>query len=87
MNAVEDAVRFVLSDFTLTFLVLGLIASLRALLRAPRPIATPVLLEALFAPSLLFSIGFGFLYNGVMHTAFGEASARFIGWEDSPFQA
>jgi uncharacterized protein DUF6790 len=22
-----------------------------------------------------------------MHTAFGEASARFIGWEDSPFQA
>ena len=58
-----------------------------ALLRAPRPIATPVLVEALFAPFLLFSIGFGFLCNGVMHTAFGEASARFIGWEDSPFQA
>ena len=86
MDAVEDAVRFVLSNFTLTFPVLGLIASLRALLRAPRPIATPVLVEALFAPFLLFSIGFGFLYNGVMHTVFGEAAARFIGWEDSPFQ-
>jgi hypothetical protein len=86
MDAVEDAVRFVLSNFTLTFLVLGLISSLRALLRAPRPIATPVLVEALFAPFLLFSIGFGFLYNFVMHTFFGEMAAKFIGWANSPFQ-
>ena len=36
---------------------------------------------------LLFSIGVSFLYNFVMHTFFGEMAARFIGWEDSPFQA
>jgi hypothetical protein len=82
----EAAIRFALSNFTLTFLVAGLLASAVALARAPRPITTPALVEALFAPFLLFSIGFGFLYNGVMHTVFGEAAARFIGWEDSPFQ-
>ena len=83
----EDLIRFVLGNFTLTFLVTGLIASGVALLRAPKPLATPVVVEALFAYFLLFSIGFGFLYNFVMHTFFGEMAARFIGWEDSPFQA
>jgi hypothetical protein len=28
-----------------------------------------------------------YLYNFVMHVFFGEISARFIGWADSPFQA
>jgi hypothetical protein len=83
----EAAVRFVLSNFTLTFLVLGLIGSAVALLRAPKPLTAAVVVEALFAYFLLFSIGFSFLYNFVMHTFFGAMSARFIGWEDSPFQA
>ncbi len=87
MGPMEATIRFALSNFTLTFLVAGLLASALALARAPRPITTPVLVEALFAPFLLFSIGFGFLYNGVMHTVFGETAARFIGWENSPFQA
>lgn len=43
--------------------------------------------EALFAYFLLFSIGFSYLYNFVMHTFFGELAAGFIGWQDSPFQA
>ena len=83
----QDLIRFVLSHFTLTFLVIGLIASGVALMRAPKPLTAPVVVEALFAYFLLFSIGFSFLYNFVMHTFFGEMSARFIGWEDSPFQA
>jgi hypothetical protein len=83
----QDLIRFVLSNFTLTFLVLGLIASGGALMRAPKPLTAPVVVEALFAYFLLFSIGFSFLYNFVMHTFFGEMAARFIGWEDSPFQA
>jgi hypothetical protein len=83
----EDLIRFVLSNFTLTFLVVGLIASGGALMRAPKPLTAPVVVEALFAYFLLFSIGLSFLYNFVMHTFFGEMSARFIGWEDSPFQA
>ncbi|WP_135469881.1 DUF6790 family protein [Crenalkalicoccus roseus] len=83
----EDIIRFLLSNFTLTFLVLGLLAAGAALLRAPGPLRPPVVVEALFAYFLLFSIGGSFLYNFVMHTFFGETAARFIGWETSPFQA
>jgi hypothetical protein len=82
-----ELIRFALSNFTLTFLILGLIASGLALMRAPKPLLAADVIEALFAYFLLFSIGFGFLYNFVMHTFFGAMSARFIGWEDSPFQA
>ena len=35
---------------------------------------------------MLFSIGISFFYNFVVHAFFGEMAARFIGWEDSPFQ-
>jgi hypothetical protein len=42
--------------------------------------------EALFSYFLLFSIGFANFYNFVLHVFFGEMTARFIGWEDSPFQ-
>jgi Family of unknown function (DUF6790) len=86
-TAMEDAIRFVLSNFTLTFFVVGLVASLVSLLRAPKPWTLAVVVEALFFYFLMFSVGFGFLYNFVMHTFFGEVAARFIGWADSPFQA
>jgi hypothetical protein len=82
----EALVRFVLSNFTLTLLILGLIASGVALLRAPEPLTTAVVVEALLAYFLLFSIGVSFFYNFVMHTFFGAMAARFIGWADSPFQ-
>jgi hypothetical protein len=81
-----DLISFVLGNFTLTFLIIGLIASGIALMRKPKPLTAAVVVEALFAYFLLFSIGFSFLYNFVMHTFFGEMAARFIGWEDSPFQ-
>jgi len=83
---VEGVIRFALSNFTLTFLIVGLIASAIALLRAPKPLTAPVVVEALFSYFLLFSIGVSFFYNFVMHTFFGEMAARFIGWQDSPFQ-
>jgi hypothetical protein len=78
-----DAIRFV----TLSFLVIGLIASLVSLLSTPNPHRPAIVIEALFFYFLMFSIGFGFLYNFVLHTFFGEMTARFIGWADSPFQA
>ena len=80
-------IRLALSNFALTFLILGLIASGVALLHARKPLIAPVVVEALFAYFLLFSVGFSFLYNFVMHTFFGATAARFIGWADSPFQA
>jgi hypothetical protein len=82
----EGVIRFVLSNFTLTFLILGLIASGIALLRAPKPLTAPAVVEALFSWFLFFSIGVSFFYNFVMHTFFGEMSAKFIGWANSPFQ-
>ena len=79
-------IRFVLGNFTLTFLVIGLVASAIALLRAPKPLTAAAVIEALFFYFLLFSIGFSFFYNFVVHTFFGEVAARMIGWQDSPFQ-
>lgn len=83
---IESLIRFVLSNFTLTFLTIGLIASVVAYLSRRHPRSRAQLVEALFSYFLLFSIGVSFLYNFVMHVFFGEVAARFIGWADSPFQ-
>jgi hypothetical protein len=40
-QAMGDLIRFVLSNFTLSFLVAGLIASGVALMRAPKPLTAP----------------------------------------------
>ncbi|QAY97094.1 hypothetical protein CWB41_00670 [Methylovirgula ligni] len=81
------AIRLALSNFTVTFFVIGLLASGIVLLRAPKPLTPRAIHEALFSYFLFFSIGVSFFYNFVMHTFFGAMSARFIGWADSPFQA
>jgi type IV secretory pathway VirB2 component (pilin) len=85
-DPMEDAIHFLLSNFTLTFLVVGLIASGLALLRAPRPLTKAVVVEALFAYFLLFSIGVSLSYNFVFKTFFGDLAAGHIGWDNSPFQ-
>jgi Family of unknown function (DUF6790) len=83
----RGAIAFVLGNFTLTFFVLGLLASAITLWGTRQSRTSPVVVEALFSYFLLFSIGFANFYNFVMHVFFGEMSARFIGWADSPFQA
>ncbi|PQO36081.1 hypothetical protein DTL21_09165 [Bremerella cremea] len=82
-----EFIKFVLSNFTLTFLVIGFVATMIALLLRPRPWNSAVVVEELLAWFLFFSIGVSFFYNFVMHVFFGEMSARFIGWQQSPFQA
>ena len=82
----KDAMAFVLGNFTLTFFVLGLLASAIALRHARPPRSAAVIVEALFSYFLLFSIGFANFYNFVFHVFFGETAAAFIGWADSPFQ-
>lgn len=79
-------IQFVMENFTLSFLILGLLASGIVLLRRPRPRSKVIVVEALFSYFLLFSIGCSFFYNFIMHSFFGETAARFIGWEQSPFQ-
>jgi hypothetical protein len=83
----QSAIRFVLSNFTLTFLVIGLIASAIAYSSKSAPRTRTQVIEALFSWFLFFSIGASYFYNFVMHVFFGDMAARFIGWANSPFQA
>ena len=82
----RDAIAFVLGNFTLTFFVLGLIASAIALWHTHQPRNSAVIVEALFSYFLLFSIAIANFYNFVLHVFFGKTAAAFIGWADSPFQ-
>jgi hypothetical protein len=84
---VETVLRLLLENFTLTFLVLGLMASGLPLWRRPRPLTPALVVEALFSYFLLFSVGVSLLYNFVVHVFFGDMAAKFIGWAPSPFQA
>jgi hypothetical protein len=80
-------IKFVLSNYPLTFFVLGLLTAAISLARKPKPLEEGAVVEALLAHFLLVAIGIMYVYNFVMHVFFPVMSARFIGWEDSPFQA
>lgn len=82
----DNFIEFVLGNFTLTFLVIGLLCSLVALSRQQKPLNKQQIIEALFAYFLLFSIGISFLYNFIFHVFFADMAASLIGWENSPFQ-
>jgi hypothetical protein len=83
---IRTAIVFFLSNYSLTFLVIGLIFSIAALVLCKGPITPAVIVEKLIAWHVFWAIGADNLYNFVMHGFFGEMSARFIGWADSPFQ-
>ncbi|RUO98093.1 DUF6790 family protein [Hyphomicrobium sp.] len=83
---IEEIVRFILSNFTLTFLVIGLLFSLVAIARALKPVTAAMVVEKLISWHVFWAIGVCFFYNFVMHSIFGKTAAAFIGWPDSPFQ-
>jgi uncharacterized protein DUF6790 len=83
---IEEFIRFILSNFTLTFLVIGLLFSLVAIMREPKPVSAAVVVEKLISWHVFWAIGICFFYNFVMHCIFGKTAAAFIGWADSPFQ-
>jgi hypothetical protein len=85
-DPIRAIITFALSNFTLTFLLIGLLVALIAIARAQRPVGPAVIVEKLLAWHVFFAIGVAYLYNAVMHIFFGEMSAAFIGWADSPFQ-
>jgi hypothetical protein len=86
VNVIRTVITFALSNFTLTFLVIGLIFSAVALMRLREPHTPAWIVEKLLAWHVFFCVGIDNLYNFVMHVFFGEMAARFIGWADSPFQ-
>jgi hypothetical protein len=81
-----DVIKFLLSNFTLTFLVIGLVFTFVSLALKQKPLQKKQVIEALLSYFILFNIGISYLYNFVMHVFFAEMSAAFIGWENSPFQ-
>jgi hypothetical protein len=83
---INATITFILSNFTLTFLVIGLIFSGIAIARAPKPVGAPVIVEKLLSWYVFFSVGVCYLYNAIVHMFFGQMAAAFIGWADSPFQ-
>jgi hypothetical protein len=83
---IEQAIAAAVANFTLTFLVIGLIVAGVAIARAPRPITGAVVVDRLLGWYVLFNIGVMYLVNFVFHVFFGQMAAAFIGWADSPFQ-
>lgn len=78
-------IGFFLRNITLSLLVLGFIAALLSL-STKKTITKAVMIEAIFSYYLLFSVGISYFYNFIMHCFFGEFTAAFIGWAQSPFQ-
>jgi Family of unknown function (DUF6790) len=83
----ETVIRLALENATVVLLVLGfVVAGMRSGMR-PSPRTKSATIDDQLAWFLFFSIGVSYLYNFVIHVFFGEMAARFIGWEQSPFQA
>lgn len=82
----ESAIRFFLSDPTLSLLIIGLVFSVVSLARRRGPLPAPVVVEALLYWFVFFSVGISFFYNFVLHVFFADMAAHFIGWSNSPFQ-
>jgi hypothetical protein len=74
-------------NYFVTFFIIGLIAAAVSLLNKPKPLRISEVAEALLSYHLLFAIGINNLINFAFHVFFGDISAKFIGWENSPFQA
>ena len=83
---IASLIKLVLSNPTISLLVLGLIASLISLCFKKKPLGKAVIVEALVAYFFLFSVGIEYLNNFVMHVIFADYTAKFIGWANSPFQ-
>ena len=83
----ESLIAFVLGNFTLTFLVLGVIAALIAVALKGGGFTLANVAEELLAYFILFSVTISFFYNFVFHVFLGALAAGYIGWADSPFQA
>src|SRR5213592_2234318 len=78
---------FFIANYFFSFLIIGLAAGVLSLINKPKPLLIDVVAEALFSYYLLFTIGINNLVNFVAHVFFGDFSAEFIGWPQSPFQA
>ena len=82
----KEVISFLLKNFSLTFLFLGFAVSAVSLLRGSKPVSSAAVADKLLSDYIFYAVGLMYLYNFVVHTAFAETSAVFIGWANSPFQ-
>lgn len=83
---ITAAITLVLSNMTVTLLVVGLITAAIISLTARRRHKAGFVSGTFLNQFLLFSVGVGYAYNFIMHSIFGEFTAKIIGWAQSPFQ-
>src|SRR6266568_3950424 len=83
----SSALIFVIGNYFVAFFIIGLIAAGISLLNKPKPLRIGEAGEAFFSYYLLFAIGINNLINFIFHVFFGDIAAKFIGWENSSFQA
>ena len=83
----SPALVFFVGNYFVTFFIVGLIAAGISLLNKPKPLSIGEVSEAFLSYHLLFAIGINNLINFVFHVFLGDIAAKFIGWENSPFQA
>lgn len=83
----DQIITFALSNFPLTFTVIGLFVAAVAVMRLPRSRPDGAAAEIFLRWFMFFAIGVTYFYNFVCHVFFGDMSAKFIGWAQSPFQA
>jgi hypothetical protein len=76
-----------MSNYFFTLLIIGLVAAWISVLNKPKPLRMNTVAEAFLSYYMLFPIGISNLINFVFHVFFGDIAAKFIGWENSPFQA
>lgn len=82
-----ETIKFLLSNYALTFFLLAMIVAIVSILAHLRTMTKEGFFNRLLAYYCLISVGFFFFYNFVMHVFFGKMAAEYIGWADSPFQA
>src|SRR5271170_3571700 len=83
---IAEAIKFILANYSLSFLVLGLMCGGVSFFKQRKTATKATAFEALLSFYCLFAIGLNYIYNFVMHVFFAEMSASFIGWQNSPFQ-
>lgn len=76
-----------IGNYFFTLFIIGLVAAWISLLNKPKPLRINTVAEAFLSYYMLFPIGISNLINFVFHVFFGDTAAKFIGWENSPFQA
>lgn len=85
-EVIHSGIRFVLANYPLTFFVVGVLFSMFAIARQPKPVGASTIVDRLLSWHVFWAVGVFNFYNFVMHGLFGEMAAAFIGWADSPFQ-